>query len=501
VLSMKRGTLKQLLSLLLAALALAGLVSCAAGGSDAPQDVTTAADAAATGDTAAGEETRVYPDLPDEDFEGYVFKVLHWYVTGWDSRRNRDIYAEAESGDPINDAVYKRNLKITEQYNVTFSIENVTQDKVISMTQKFISAGEDAYDLVYGRMVDIPPLLTQGSFVDFYAIPYINLDNPWWDRNSVEKLSVLGKLYLVASDINIIDKDATASVVFNKQYAEDYNFPDLYQIVSKGEWTMDKMMELYKGKTKDVDGNGKIDENDIYGFLGKHDVTASFYMGGGGTFVSKDENDVPEISFENERNYDIAFKVFEIIYDKENFYNQHLMQKPVDDPLFEKMFPDGHGLFYWTRLDGITSMRASETEFGILPIPKYNAEQENYFNMVSIHTSGLITVPKTATNLDRTGIVLEALAAESKYTLIPAYIDITLKGKYVRDTESEAMLDIIFANRAYDLGDVYGFGGLANNFLSIAGTGNTDIASFYKKYEKATIAAIDKFIAQIEKAE
>ncbi|MDD4773307.1 MAG: hypothetical protein PHZ09_06835 [Eubacteriales bacterium] len=493
---MKERLPLKLISLLLLLVVFIGSVSCASGTGDAGRD--TAGEKADTAAETKAEDTRLYPDLPDDDFEGYDFKVLHWYVTGWDSRRNKDIYAEAENGDPINDAVYRRNMAINERYNVTFSIQNETQDKVISMTQQFIRSGEDAYDLVYGRMVDIPSLLTGGSFIDFHTIPHINLDNPWWDQNSVEKLSVLNKLYIVASDINIIDKDATASVVFNKKYAQDYNFPDLYEIVEKGEWTMDTMMGLYKDKTVDLDGNGIIDENDMYGFLGKHDVTASFYMGGGGTFVSKDEDDIPQISFESERNYDIAMKVFEIIYDKENFYNQHLMQQPIDDPLFEQMFPDGHGLFYWTRLDGITSMRASETEFGILPIPKYNVEQANHINMVSIHTSGLMTVPKTATNIDRTGIVLEALAAESKYTLIPAYIDTALKGKYVRDSESEAMLDLIFANRVYDLGDVYGFGGLANNFLSIAGTGNTDVASFYQKYEKATVAAIDKFIEQIE---
>jgi hypothetical protein len=405
---------------LLTSIMIFGLVSCATG-DNTGSSVTTAA--AASSDVSNGtEDARVYPDLPDKDFGGYEFKVLHWYVTGWDNRMNKDIYAESENGDPINDAVYQRNLKINEKYNVTFSIQNETQDKVISMTQQFIRAGEDAYDLVYARMVDVPPLLTEGDFLDFNTIPNINLDNPWWDQNSVAKLSVLGKLYLVASDINIIDKDATAAIAFNKKYAADYNFPNLYDIVGKGEWTMDKMMELYKGKTKDLDGNGKIDENDIYGFLGKHDVTVSFYMGGGGTFVSKDKDDVPYISFESELNYNVASKVFEIIYDKENFYNQHIMQKVIDDAAFEQLFSNGHGLFYWTRLDGVTAMRATETDFGILPIPKYSTEQENYLNMVSIHTSGLMTIPKTATDIERTGIVLEALAAESKYSLIPAIL-------------------------------------------------------------------------------
>ena len=39
--------------------------------------------------------------------------------------------------------------------------------------------------------------------------------------------------------------------------------------------------------------------------------------------------------------------------------------------------------------------------------------------------------------------MLEAMAAKSKYTLQKAYYDICLEGKFMRDEESSAMLDII----------------------------------------------------------
>ena len=486
---------KRALSLVLAVITVAlVLPSCADNGSGNTA-ATTVADN--TAETTEG-DTQIYPDLPDEDFEGYTFKVLHWYVTGWDNRMNKDIYAESENGDPINDAVYRRNLYMTEKYNVTFSIENQTQDKVISMTQKFINAGEDAYDLVYARMVDVGALLTGGYFLDLNKLEYADFTQPWWDQNSVKSLSVLGKLYLVASDINIIDKDATASIAFNKQYATDNQYPDLYSMVNDGTWTVDKMMSLYVGKSRDLNGDGAIDaDNDVYAFLGKKDVAASFFLGGGGSYVLKDEDDVPYLSFNTERNINIVTKVADMMADPDNFYNQHTMQSPIDDAAFEQMFANGHGVFYWMRLDNVTSMRASETEFGILPIPKFDETQDRYYSMVSIHTSGLMTVPKTATDTARTGFIVEALAAESKYTLIPAYIDKALKGKYVRDDQSEAMLDLIFSTRTYDLGDVFGFGALASDMYNITPSA---VATFYTKHEKLAQKAIDKFITNIEKA-
>ena len=59
-------------------------------------------------------------------------------------------------------------------------------------------------------------------------------------------------------------------------------------------------------------------------------------------------------------------------------------------------------------------------------------------------------------------MILEDLAAESRYTLQPAYYEINLKGKYARDDESQDMLDIILSNTAHDIGNVYDFGAFSS---------------------------------------
>lgn len=66
-----------------------------------------------------------------------------------------------------------------------------------------------------------------------------------------------------------------------------------------------------------------------------------------------------------------------------------------------------------------------------------------------------------------TGLILEALVYESRYLLLPAYYDVNLKTKFARDDESSAMIDIILANRLYDLGDVYGWGEYVGVFQRI----------------------------------
>ena len=100
------------------------------------------------------------------------------------------------------------------------------------------------------------------------------------------------------------------------------------------------------------------------------------------------------------------------------------------------------------RLDDVTNMRAGEADFGIIPTPKYEESQDAYYSMVSQHTTGLLSVPITLTGdkLSEVGMVLEALAAESHYTLIPEYIETSLKIKDVYKRQVLFSYDNVLCN-------------------------------------------------------
>jgi len=101
-----------------------------------------------------------------------------------------------------------------------------------------------------------------------------------------------------------------------------------------------------------------------------------------------------------------------------------------------------------------------ETDFGMLPYPKYDENQDSYnTNLMTQRIQG-ISVPTTNTDPERTGIILEALAYHSDIVRT-AYYDITLTGKYARDEESIAILDTIFESRCYDIGKAFDWGGIA----------------------------------------
>lgn len=190
--------------------------------------------------------------------------------------------------------------------------------------------------------------------------------------------------------------------------------------------------------------------------------------------------------------------------DTDNFYNHHTGTqdlKKTDDNEYRDLFSDGHGLFFWSRMDEVTTLRSMETDFGILPTPKYDEAQEEYISFVSQHITGLMSIPNTASDLARTGVILEALAAESYYTLTPAYYDVTLKSKASRDDESAEMLDIIFSNRVYDPGEYFDFGGIVSSLNSVCENSSKGIVSEYEKKASAIGKALNKWVEAIEELE
>jgi len=478
------------------ALCMASSMFACAGESEGSADTGIVTTNAAETSPEETEDTRVYPDLPtDVTFNGEDFKFLHWEVLSWNDNNSKDLYAEAEIGDTINDAVYRRNVAIEDQYGVKFSVDYKGHDVVINDYNKIITSNDSPYDVIFPRLTDSTSFVAQGYYYNLKNLPYINFENPWWDQKSVQDLSIDNKLFMVASDITIIDKDATAAMIFNKQMVLDYNLPDMYEQVNTGKWTLDVMLDATKGVAGDIDGNSVIDQNDRYGIIGQLDFSMSAFTGAGARFATKDEDDLPVYTFYNEKNIAICEKILDIMYDKENFFNAHLWESTTADS--NDMFANNQGLYKWIRLDDVTRLRQTETEFGIIPTPKYEESQEEYYSTISVHTCGLITIPVIYDNPEKAGLILEALAAESKYTLQPAYYDIALKTKGARDDESAAMLDIIVNQRVYDFGDIFGFGDFASTWLQLTRSGNQDIASLYEKNEKKINKAIDKLVEKV----
>jgi hypothetical protein len=482
--------LKRLLCVLLAASSIFCAVSCA-GAADGIPDDTGASDTETPAETTPAE---LQPDLPESDFEEYTFTFLCRYIDDphWAPWNPRDIFVEGQNGEVINDSVYTRNRFVEETYNI--NIEHYSPTDYVSVFNKTLSAGDDVYDVYYAGTGELINAAYSTRLNDLMQMPYIDLEKPWWNQNAVNALSVGGKLYFAVSDIMIMNNDCTSAIVFNKRLIEDNNLPDPYGMVTGGSWTIDNVIGICKDIARDVDGNSIMDYNDMYGFVCYRDASLSIMHSAGGRIAEKDSDDYPVLTLNSERAFAALDKAFDLMYSDGSFnVHKELEGKfPAIYEITERMFMENRSLLYWILLHDIEKFRDMEADFGILPIPKYDEEQEDYGCTVNQYHGYTMGVPVTVADRGRAGIILEALSAKSRYTLQPAYYDIALQRKFTRDDSSAEMLDIIFNSTVYDIGAIYNFGDFSWQIIYMTMTKNRDIASLYSRLEKSALNAIEK---------
>ena len=160
------------------------------------------------------------------------------------------------------------------------------------------------------------------------------------------------------------------------------------------------------------------------------------------------------------------------------------------------MFQNNQALFIQQLLQLIPKLREMDADFGVLPYYKYDEAQDTYYNTVGSWHSVFLCLPKVQKDATRTGVIVEALAAESLYTVTPAYYDVTLKDKVARDKDSAEMLDLIFETRTYDLGWYYAIGTYNESTMNLFRNYQSDFTSMYKKMEKVA----NKYISKLNEA-
>ena len=65
-----------------------------------------------------------------------------------------------------------------------------------------------------------------------------------------------------------------------------------------------------------------------------------------------------------------------------------------------------------------------------------------------------------------------------------ALIDTAITFKSLRDEGNREMMELIYANRVFDLADVYDFGGVQSMMNSFVSSNSTNFTSVYKSYSK-----------------
>ena len=447
---------------------------------------------------------RVYPNLPEDmDLGGYEFTFMTRVIDNpdWIDWWPRDIFTAEENGESINDAVYSRNRKIEEKYNFTIREYQNFHYQTEYDVKKIVQSGDDSYDVFVLPTNASGNLARNGYMLDLKTVDYIDLQKPWWNQDSIKGLSMGKRLFFIHGDLMIMDNDATEAMIFNKKLIADLGLETPYACVKNGTWTLDKVNEYMRAGWKDLTGNysekGVLTIDDQFGLVCQLDSILAFMRGAGVTMGIKDENDYPVDNFQNERMYAALDRIYDLMISDYSI-NLHNYEGKMKEGVYTyqtNMFSNNQALLSWIRLRVVETLRGMEADFGIIPMPKLDEKQDKYYSSINVNTSTAISIPASCSDPSRSGFILEALSAESRYTLQPAYYEISLRGKYTRDDESQEMLDIIFANMIYDVFEQYPLGGLAGLFYERNMKVNCK-GTYVSRYEKIK-GAVEKDIKKL----
>ena len=488
--------MKKAMLLLLAAVMLLPLFASCSEKPKTPSGTETAAPASPAADIQPETEEKglsFVDSVPEMDFNGETFDILQYSKNNW-------FYVEDQNGEQLNDIVYERNRTLEERFNIT--IEEPTTaapSALIDMAALLVAAGDDQYEIVSQSIVWGGNTLSRDILRNVLALPYIDLDNPWYTQG-LEDTIVADKLLFLTGDYTLSYTAGTVVVYFNKAKWIDYlhNTEDLYQIVRDGKWTLDRLMGYCVDMYNDVNGNGKRDEDDFYGFASDYVASVNAFIYGSDLrrieIVGDDYVIEPHIL--DEKMIDMYTKLRYLMTDSVGAPS-FILYRDNNDTNNSVFFYTGNALFTSLSVNKMTSpeMVDMKDDFGVLPVPKWDEDQQQYYTNIDIDTSDVIGVLKTVQNTEMVGAVIEAMSAMSYTYVMPLYCQSVLELRAARDPESSEMLRMVMDTRVMDWETLYaGTGGWLTRQRKIVNTANcpeivsgiverlNEIQNFYESY-------------------
>ncbi|MBE6612326.1 MAG: hypothetical protein E7632_07530 [Ruminococcaceae bacterium] len=486
---------KQLAYILLLAMA-AQLAACGET-PGAGADSTTAS----TDTTTAEVTTSLFnPDLPDKDYGGHQFRLLSSDEIG-SGRYSYEIDAEAENGETINDAVFRRNSAVEDRFNVEIVKVEVNKSQTLNTFKSSVMANDDAYDVLVDEWVKTLSIAHEYC-LEIDDLPYIDIENDWWEKRVIMGAAIGGRAFGLTGDINIVDDKLTWGLMFNKNLADEYLDVDLYQTVRDGKWTIDALEAACKGVQNDLNGDTVYDDKDQWGFVGSGNAAMTFLWAGGGIFGNLEDDGSVTLTLDSQRNLDVLERTFDfysdpsLVYHVEKIKSANYNGTTSYHARSRQMFNFGQILFIAGTLSYSEEFRDMEDEFGFLPYPKYDEAQKEYITVAQEGGATMFSVPRSAPDAERTSILLDAMCSTAKVYITPAFYDVYLQRKIARDNDSAEMLDIIFDSRVFDIVYSYDFGSIKQFNKVMIATSNT-IASKLASYKNAAQKAYETTYSEI----
>lgn len=408
-------------------------------------------------------------EVPDTDeWKGKEFRA-------WSNEYSKtDMFSEGINGEVINDAVYKRNMMVEDKYGIKLTF---TEGSNMLAT---VSAGDDAFELYGHKYSGMNEAILNGVAVDIEKLTYMAPEKSWWNTDLIDSFEIGGKRMVFSGDFSQRIMDYSWSIIVNKRMATENGLADeIYTTVRDGKWTIEKLKQNCANVTGDTSGDGVMDHNDTWGFLSSKNVATALMTSSNIKTVVHDSKGSLKFNLNNATSIEKLQEIWKFSVDGSfQLKAQNINTGGNIYTEVVKIFNEGRAL-YQARVmkDVIASASKVKDEYALIPLPKYDEDQENYISTFQAHSSGTYIVPRTITDPDFVSAVLEYMCYCSTDTVRVAYYDNVLQGRAAKDADSVEMLDLIFASATTDLGLHLGVSGMRDFVDKILNSETNIIAS------------------------
>ena len=435
---------------------------------------------------------REYDNLPDDlDYNDDTITYLYWTSTGGEKPE----FAQSEEvDDAVLSSIYKRNEAIKSRLGVDFNFISEPGDSerrapFIARVQRAKDSGTHDFDLIGGWASNAGSLLVAGLIQNITATEknYIDIYKPWWPENLTHNLAIANNLYFVSGDCSTNAIYQMIGIFFNKdmvneryeQEAEAYfasnphvKTPEsgaeggntatnmIYEKTYAGKWTLDEFIHLASNTYVDKRGDG-VTIDDTFGACGRQNVCCSFYAGANLRIMEPTtDGSVLKISddWTSTKTVRLVAKLH-TLFGTNSYYNDEVSGTTA----YGRPFYNGTAYFmvgYMQQAEDSLVNNDNVENYGILPIPKYDFNQKNYYTIIGPRYSlyCIFVDFDTRGNFQETlsmfTAVLECWGSEAYRKTTPVIFELNMKLKS-SPTQCEAdMCEIIRASIELDIGRV-----------------------------------------------
>lgn len=245
-------------------------------------------------------------------------------------------------------------------------------------------------------------------------------------------------------------------------------------------------MSMAKDKYQDLNNNSTADVGDFFGLLMDGTFGNALYTAAGLDTVSREGGKVT-LALDSQKSIDLIEKYAAVLGDR----TQYLNDLSGNQSYQKDIFMPGNCLFQPMTILGTLSLREMKDDFAILPMPKYDEAQKEYYTACNTWLASGVGVPVNCSDPDRTGLILETMAYYSNLYVRPAIYETTLQGKVARDDNAVKMLDIIYDSASFDFVTAFNFANSGNILREMVTGDQQNFVSTYAGLKESAQAELD----------